>query len=621
MSIYGKLADEDVTTGVYMNAYDYMDKATNGYEDLIAMTYFNSTISYEELKTKIMYYANKLIKYGIKKGDCISLVMPNTPEIVYYKYAAFVIGARANLIDPTFNAEGILASINDANSNLVIALFDLYESKLLLTIDRMRVDNVVLVNPSESVSLKENFSIKKLLMKDLYSFKELDLCLTDKNILDNKVIFNKEFQKKASSEDVKRVYEEGLIASTMFTSGTSGLPKAAALSHDAYNIKTKQISYGVPRLYPNDRFLAVIPFFSSYGSYAGMHNSLVKKLNMYMIPKSKPEEFGDLICKNLINTAIGVPKYCEDFKKRFPELKELYKLEDSSFVKNFVVGGDKLAPQIFIECNEFFDNSKKDLTPLEYPINEVNVNKDSKPVTVITGYGGTEFAGPVLTSIDDKEYYDPDSTGVLLPGIKYIFTDPDTGEILENETQGELCLSDPGMMNGYFNNKTATDDITVYKDDEKYYKTGDIFRVNDKQMFYFLGRSKRAMMRPDGHTVHSAPIENVIIKHDLVEECCVVGLKQARDISGAIPTAFVVLKEGVNPSEELVKELDEISLLHIPERNRALAYTFVDSLSYTKMGKVDYRLYESSNINDLDIYIVDYTFFPDSKPISLKQKR
>ena len=291
---------------------------------------------------------------------------------------------------------------------------------------------------------------------------------------------------------------------------------------------------------------------------------------MYMIPKFIPQEFGDLICRYQIQTAIGVPMYWEKFAHDWPNLQKKYNLDDLSFLKNPVSGGDVVSPEVTEKCNQTFKDN----------------NSEAK---FIVGYGSSETAGPVATTVNNDEYSDDLTTGIFFPGIKHIFLDPETHKVVEGATSGELALHDPGMMLGYLDADEETEEITVNYNGEKYYNMGDLFSINEKGMLYFGGRTKRVIMRPDGHTVHAFPIEKSILEDEDVENVCAVGLKKKDNSSGTIPVAFVVLKDGVEPSEELVKRLDTRALFNLSERNRAMAYTFVQELPYSLMGKIAYK--------------------------------
>lgn len=597
---YGEEAERKILENTKQNIFDYMDASTKDIEDFTAMTYFGGEISYKELKENIFKYANTLKRYGLEKGDTITLCLPNVPEVVYYKYAAWLLGIKTHLVDPRFNPEGILELTNKSHSTLFVSVIDAFSAKIAPIIDRLNVENVVLVAPSDSMKVERIRDTKNVLAKALYTYKEFELYLKELTFREEKVLLNRDFLRFAKSNRVVSVYEENMPATIVFTSGTTGTPKGPVLSHDSYNIKVNQIDYGVPNIHRGDKFLAVIPFFAAYGSYAGMANSLKKGMNMFMIPKFNPQEFGDLICRYQIQTAIGVPMYWEKFAHDWPNLQKKYHLDDLSFLKNPVSGGDVVSPEVTEKCNQTFKDN----------------NSEAK---FIVGYGSSETAGPVATTVNNDEYSDNLTTGIFFPGIKHIFLDPETHKVVEGATSGELALHDPGMMLGYLDADEETEEITVNYNGEKYYNMGDIFSINEKGMLYFGGRTKRVIMRPDGHTVHAFPIEKSILEDEDVENVCAVGLKKKDNSSGTIPVAFVVLKDGIEPSEELVKRLDTRALFNLSERNRAMAYTFVQELPYSLMGKIAYKELEKITLEDLDLYVVDYTFIDKDYARTLKK--
>ena len=434
---YGTDADIDVKTDIYKNAYDFMCEYSSKYRSLVAMTYFDREITYEDMKRNIEKYANNLKSYGLTKGDKVTIILPNVPEIVYYKYACWILGVEAHLVDPRFNADGIRSLVNESDSSLVICELTTFKSKLSSILDKLSVDKVVLVSLVDSMAHKLSTSIGQNLIIIYSSIAELILNKDERNISSGKLVLNREFVKRASTDRIKSVYVDNLPAIAVYTSGTTGKPKGAILTHEAYNSKTKQITYGVPDLLPGDRFLAAIPFFSAYGSFAGMHNVLCRGMNMYMIPKFKSADFAKMICEYKINTAIGVPDHWDQFEKNHVDNMKKYKLSDLSFLKNPVSGGDVISPQIIDRCNSM-------------------LKKNNSNARIIVGYGGSEGGGPEMTTVDDNAYYDNEYTGIMFPGIDYIYLDPETKEVLEGATSGELAIHDPAMMLGYASNDEET---------------------------------------------------------------------------------------------------------------------------------------------------------------------
>lgn len=580
---YGEKIDNLIKEGINTNAYTFIDNATKDLGAYTALTYFDNKITYDEFKEKVNLYANNLLSFGLYKGDSISLLMPNTPEIVYYFYACWILGIKVAPIDPRMNPEGIRDIIDKSNSKVLVAILDKYAEKVSPIIDKINVEKVVIVSPTDSMIN----NLKGKIGRAVYKYKELYLNMIDRDFSSNKVIRNKKFINPSKKGTVQPVYYEsplGMPAVNLFTSGTEGSPKIAVHSHEAYNAKAKQIEYTLPNAVPGDKFLGIIPFFSAYGSFQGMHNCLYRGMNIVLIPKFKPEEVPELILKHQPSTTIAVPNYWHDFKNRIDELMLKYGLTDLNFMKYAISGGDK---QPSVDVAELIDIFKK------YCPN----------CLFVRGYGSTEVGGATAVTVADPSYEDYEYTGVPMPGTKYLIA-----KEKENDDHGEVLISDPSMMMGYLNNQEETDRTIVTIDNEKYVKMGDIFIADVLDRLHFYGRTKRAVMRPDGHTVHVSPIEDAISKSNLVEQCCVVGTKKKDGTRGSIPTAFVVLKDGVSESQEIANELDKLSLMHLNERNRALAYVFVDEIPKTLMDKDNFTLLEKNYIEDLPFYPVDYTF-------------
>ena len=586
--IYTEEMEKDVFTGVNKNAYDFIKEQIVGYDDYTALTYFNNEISYSKFKQEVNRYASKLKSYGLKKGDVVGLLLGNTPEVVYYYYAAWALGVVICPLDPRTNPKGILENLNRSKVKVLCAMIDVYSDKVSPILNDLMCEKVVLVDPTDEMKI----SVKGAIGKALYRLKEHKLNKVDKDFASSRIILNRDFLKDATYEEVKTVYEEtkyGMPASHLFTSGTEGDPKAAVHSHENYNRKSKQVEYNFSKGEPGDIFLGIIPFFSAYGSFSGMNNCLARAMNIVLIPKFNPGEIPELICEYKPSYIIAVPNYWHDFANRIEELMPKYKIKDLSFLKYPVSGGDKQPASDVYECNRLFEKYGAD-------------------ARLIRGYGSTEMAGAVATTLSDDSLEDGEYSGVLLPGTRHKFINPETNQIDDNINEGELLISDPSMMIGYLDNEEANKNNFFEIDGRRYFKMGDSFRIDENERLYFEGRIKRAMMRPDGHTVHALPIEEALDSSPLVDQSCVVGIK-LYNMTGTVPTAFIKLKDHVEGNEEIARMLDDLALEELSERNRALAYVFVDSLPKTLMDKTDYKKLEKLTFDDINSYVVDDTFF------------
>lgn len=604
MEIIKKYSEEQTHRKVYPNgnleaiienskhkAYNYMyDKANEGM-DYVAISYYGNLITYRDVFEQIEHYARALKNYGIGKGDFVTLVLPNIPEVVYIKYALNRIGATSNLIDPRTNPDRILSYVNNTKSKMIISSLEVIKTKIEPIKNKVRVDNILTIPASNSMNFSASGSKEKMIYL-LLKYKEMIFKLEEKLKSDKKYILDKDFFSlygRQFSGILDTEYEENQPFAVYYTSGSSGIPKGVLESNEAYNAMIEQMTFGTDATtyQKGETFLGIIPFFSSYGSLSGMHNSLCRNWNIILVPKFNPNEFDILLAQYKPNNALGVPRFWETIVKN-KRVNEV----DFSFLKRPVTGGDKITLKSIEEINEFLNSH------------------GATGVKLKVGYGASEFGGCVSATLDEFDKYNPTTSGYILLGCGGMVINPETKEELQIGEIGEICISSPSMMLGYLNHQKETDDITIYdKQGNKYYRTGDKGYIDKEGSLYIIDRYKRVMMRPDGHTVHASPIEDVIMSDDRVESCVVVGLKE-KDLAGTIPTAFIKLKDSGLSFDKFVEELDAISIEQLPERDKALAYSQVSDMEYTLMGKIDYRYYEKLPFEEVHPIVKDFSFFP-----------
>ncbi len=583
MNHYPNEAYNESVKDIDNKMFDFMySKNLDGINDY-ALRYFGKRITYGEIFNQIEIYAKILKGYGIGKNDVVSLCIPNIPETVYLKYALNRIGAIANMIDPRQSCQNILEFVNDSNSKMLFCILDACEKKINPIINELRVDDVIILSVSDSLNLSTN--VNSTIVKTIYEIKKRDYINKNKTY-SNKYKFNSELKKYyADYSKIDTDFEPNETATIMYTSGTTGNAKGAMLTNEAYNTMHNQLKYTAD-FRRKDTFFGAIPFFSAYGSFCGMHNSLCSGQEIIMLPKIDPNKIDKSLLKHKPNISFLVPGYWETFSKsRKAQNKDL------SYMKIIVAGGDKWAPASINNVNNF-------------------LKKQNCEHKARVGYGATEFGGAVAV-VPENNLYIPGSAGLLLPSCNAMVVDRETNQELKYNEIGEICISSPTMMKGYLNKDDETSKLIIIKNNEKFYKTGDQGYITEEGIVYVIDRYKRSMMRPDGHTVHATPIENTILENKNVEKCCVVGLK-FEGKAGDIPTAFIKIKD-TQDINSFINELDQQCLKHLSERDRALAYVIIDEMPYNLMGKIDYRKLEKSKIENLDLIIVDNTFFKENQ--------
>ncbi len=585
---YPENLEEILYKNVDEKMVDHIRRPNLDYLDTTFGSLFGINITYRELFDNIKMYAKALKKYGISKGDCVTMAMPNIPETIYYIYACNMIGATAYPIDPRSTFKNMVDCIINSKSKLFICEMGTYYSKVAKHIDKLPTDNVIVVSPLNVLDSHKTKNNKLITAKYLLNLKryyeELRLSFRDTS----RKYTQSDFLKHANSFSGKleENYEPEIPAIIVNTSGTTGgSVKGAMHSNRSYNIYTNQIPLITEHLVRGNTYYGYIPYFSMYGSCVGMHTALTHGIIINNVPKFDGKKSLEEILKTKSNILIGVPNLMENLTDLC--MKNNIKID---FAKQYVIGGDNISPEKLKHENEVL----------------TSLGMKSK---IIFGYGSTE-ALPIATTTYDERTQIYGSTGIPYPGVSIKILDPDTLHELNYNEEGEIYAHTPNTMIGYLNNNEENQKVFKMIDNKRYFKTGDKGYLTSEGILYITGRFKRLMKRPDGHQVSPIPIENAISSNEYVKECSVVGITLNDGKPGVIPTAFVAVgeydKNKFTSEEELIKYIAQCTLENISgERENALAYVVVDSLPYTINEKIDFKELEKYSFSDLKYYVID----------------
>ena len=245
-----------------------------------------------------------------------------------------------------------------------------------------------------------------------------------------------------------------------------------------------------------------------------------------------------------------------------------------SYVIAPTVGGDTMRSELEKETNEFFSSHKCDYQ-------------------VTKGYGMTEVCAAVSICVSNK------CNAIGTVGIPCTHTvisifDPETGEELSYGETGEICITGPNTMLGYYNNQAASNELMkTHKDGKIWVHSGDVGYMSEEGFLYVVGRIKRMLVRHDGFKVFPSLIENVIATHSATDICCVVGTPDKTHSQGTLPMVHIVLKSEYRGNETKIKqELIELCQRELPEYAQPVEYKFREFMPLTPIGKIDYRALE-----------------------------
>ncbi len=517
----------------------------------IALNYFDRKITYKELFDNIEKAAKAFAASGIKSGDIVTIISVTIPEVVYSFYALNRIGAVANIVDPRTNFERIEEYINTAKSPFVIVL-DIAAEKIAPLKSNKNVKKIITVSAKTSMPFIAGL---------VYSAK------TRGKAKPNDFMTWQQFISTHSAEFKDAEYKANSTAAIVYTGGTTGIPKGVELSNKTFNTIAFQcgnLSFNYAR---NRNFLNIMPPFIAYGIVTGLNVPLSCGLTNVIIPLFNPQKFDKLILKYKPLAVIGVPSHYETLLKS----KRMEKA-DLSFLEFAAAGGDAMNAKTETELNTFLD-------------------KHNSKYHIANGYGMTELGSTAASG--HGKVTKIGSVGV--PHCKTVVSvfKPDSDEELRYNEEGEICIHTPAAMLGYYNNDKETANVLrMHSDGKIWAHTNDIGYIDEDGFIFIKGRIKRMIIRPDGHNVFPSAIEAVIVSHEYVESCAVVGIDDKTCTNGQWPYAFIVLKDEYKGKSEAIEAIKNYCSQKLPVRDTAEYFTEITEIPLTGIAKVDYRALE-----------------------------
>ena len=536
-----------------MSAYDFMAKSNKDNMENVALYYFGKKYTYKDLIDNIAKTEDALRANGVEKGDVVTIAIPNVPENVFIFYALNKIGAIANMVDLRLKEDLLVNAITGVNSKLMFGC-DLFLENINSIIDKTNLEKVVVVSPADSLPP---------LVKQLYK-------LSDKT----KKIENPKFQmwkdfslEKPKYEVIREVVDGNTDACILYTSGTSGLPKGVIHTNNTFNNMATQIKYLNVDYVKGERFMNQVPPFLAYNLILSTHMPLSLGLDIIMLPNYEPDKFAEHVMKYKINHVLAGPADWTNFLEN-----DNVNRKNLSHLKLMASGSDKI-------------NSKtKD---------DINAKISSRggEHRVLEGYGQTEVGSAAVTNLPNLDVRD--SVGVPYPKMSVAIFDDDNNE-LPYGSIGNICITGPTMMSGYYNNEEETKEtMQKHADGTVWVHTGDIGYMDERGVLFLKGRKKRLIIRHDGIKISPSDIEKVVDALDCVCASCVVGVDDLKHGSGHVPYVNVVKSPDTNLTDnQIIEAIKEDCGKKLTEKYFIDKIEILDEFPLTPVGKVDYRKLE-----------------------------
>ena len=531
--------------------YEFMVDSVGTDKSYFAINYFENRLTYDDLLRNIDVCAKALREYGVKKGDVITICMPNMPEAIYIFYACNKIGAVADIIHPLSSPEQIKFYLNESKSSYLF-LVDFNYEKVSDIIENTVVRKVILASPS--LSMPRFLSIGYRLTRATKILKP--------DILDKMYVSWKKFYHVGLDfqENIDNCNDLALI---LHSGGTTGSPKGIMISNYSFNAIAQQGAVNVIDVRPKDKIVTILPIFHGFGLGICIHTPLCLRVEVILMPEYDANRFYKIWKNDKPHVILGVPTLWEGMMSN-----KKFKKVDMSQLKYIVSGGDYLRISDENRINKF-------------------LHQHGAKVNICKGYGMTESVAATCYTFPGVN--EPGSIGIPMVGNVFKICDPETNRELPIGEEGEICVNGPTLMMGYLNNPKETKNIIKrHSDGKKWLHTGDIGYISPSGIVYYTQRLKR-MIVVSGFNVYPANIEEVISKHPGIKQVCVIGIPHPYKMH--VPKAIIVLKEGfdkkivTNELKEMIEK--ELSVYSWPKE-----YEYRDSLPKTLYGKVDYKLLE-----------------------------
>ncbi len=544
--------------------YSNLKNQSKSFFDNNALHYFGTKITYRQLIKDIDECADAFAALGIKQNDIVSFVSVSVPECITAIYALNKLGAIANTIDPRMDIDNIRNMIKESGSKILVVI-DIAFPKIEAIKQDICQDLIIVQSPIRSLPF-----IKKQVMK----------LKSKNNIKFGKTVVDWEtFLAKGTHATAKEApYVGDATAVITYTGGTTGFPKGVMLTNDSMNSVAFNFEHAGLVTKKGDRFLGIIPIFTSYGVVCGMHMPLCMGFELISIPKFTPEALGQLVKKYRPNHMISTPAFYEMLMMS-KEVKNL----DLSFLITMGSGGDTMNEGLGDKLSKFMKSHN-----IKYPLAQ--------------GYGMSEVSAAASFCVND--IYKDGSVGIPSITTTITIVDPDTHEEKGYNQLGEICIHGPAMMKGYFNRPAETEHVIRLHSDGKYWvHSGDIGYIDEDGFLFIKGRVKRMITRFDGHKVFPVNIESLVSEHPAVRNCCAVGVADRGGHSqGHYPLVLAEFAENTDEAS-VCKAIYKNCLEKLEERGQPVAVIPIDKIPITGTGKNDYRTLEEKyeNFDYIDV--------------------
>ena len=539
--------------------FSLLDESASSYPDQVYTIFNDATRTYAQVKDTADRIANFLASRGIQKGDRVAIFLPNLPHYPAIFFGILKAGAVCVTCNPQYTANELNYQLKDAGAKAVFCMdHPQFYPTTVEAIKGTDVETVVVCGVKSYLP-----PIKAIIGGLLGKIPKAGNYQPGHLFFDDVVAGA---QPQPPEVEIDPAEDLALI---IYTGGTTGVPKGAALAHTNFIydveaalewIRLVHEPGGKPEKTRKGGFhtyLGVLPWYHSFGLTCAMLSACGTGSSLLCIPDPRAgnppfTEVLKAVQKYKPTVMPAVPTIFVAFTNH--SLLDQYDL--SSLIGCFS-GGAPLPPQV---CQQFEEKTGS---------------------IIFEGYGLSETAPIATVNPTNQEQRKVGSIGFPIPGTDIKILDIETGatELPQGE-DGEIAICGPQVMKGYWNRPEETEDVFREIDGKRYFLTGDIGHV-DEEGYILVTDRKKDLIIVGGFNVYPRDVEDILFQHPKVELAAVIGAPDEK--SGEAVKAFIQLKPGETATEE---EIIEFSKENLAGYKRPKKIEFRESLPVSNVGKV-----------------------------------
>ncbi len=441
--------------------------------DRPALKLDDTVVNYAVLNEGATRIAGLLKEKGLEPGDRVGIMLPNVPYFGIVYYGILRAGGVVVPMNVLLKGREVAFYLKDSGAKHVFAWYDFGEAAT--TGAEEAGTEAILVTPGEFEQLVMNAP--------------------------------------RAEEDVERAGDDTAVI--LYTSGTTGTPKGAELSHD--NLRENCTTTGSTLIGINseDVILGALPLFHSFGQTCGLNAAVAHGACLTLIPRFDPRKALEIIARDQVTVLEGVPTMYHAMLNA-PGHEDA----DTESLRVCVSGGSAMPVEVMKAFEKAFD------------------------CIILEGYGLSETS-PVASFNHPDRDRKPGSIGTPIKGVEMKVVDDDDNDVAQGEV-GEIVIRGHNVMKGYWNRDDATEEVMK----GGWFHSGDMATVDEDGYFFIVDRKKDMIIR-GGYNVYPREIEEVLYEHPAVSEAAVVGIPD--DSMGEEVGAAVVLKQGEDASADDIR--------------------------------------------------------------------